>query len=483
MGLCASKEAPPGSGASGEVEIASALHSANKPAPGPAPAGAAAPPQATGAAAPPRSASIAAKAEPAAASAAGGTKEKGKGKPRKYKPNPEDVVHPTMSCGRHAHRDKPGSCLAAYAFDLTDEASVLGEGASGKVVVGKDRKTGKEVAIKVMVKRKLQDEDIAAVSVEVDAMQRTKGHPHVVELFAFFDEPDAFYLAIELVRGGELFTQLASGDAYTEVEARNAMHQAVAAIEWCHRNGVVHRDLKPENILLTEAKRSAAVKVADFGFAKTIRPGSHPLTTPCGTPGYVAPEILKSAGTYGYGLSSDVWSLGVLLFILLSGEPPFYLPTTSMKTGKKLKDEREREAEMFRRIRHGVYHMDNAVWTEVTPEARSLVTSMLTVDPDERPTLMQVQRHPWWTAKLEGSAPLRGAQKHLRVTNGRRKLKRAFNAALVTARLRLALGSFSSKKSEGDDEDGGGAISLVDRLKAAAARDAASGPAASAAST
>lgn len=238
---------------------------------------------------------------------------------------------------------------------------------------------------------------------------------------------------------------------------------------------------QPENILLTEAKRSAAVKVADFGFAKTIRPGSHPLTTPCGTPGYVAPEILKSGGVHGYGLSSDVWSLGVLLFILLSGEPPFYLPTTSMKTGKKLKDEREREAEMFRRIRHGVYHMDNAVWTEVTPEARSLVTSMLTVDPDERPTLMQVQRHPWWSAKLEGSAPLRGAQKHLRMTNGRRKLKRAFNAALVTARLRLALGSFSSKKSDGEED--GRAISLVDRLKAAAARDEAAGSAAAAAST
>lgn len=168
------QEAPPGSGASGEVEIASALHSANKPAQKRPPTGDSAPPKAAGSSGPPRSAGVAATAEPAAASSTGSTKGKVKGKPRKYTPNPEDVVHPTTSCSRHAHRDKAGSCLAAYEFNLTDEASALGEGASGKVVVGKDRKTGKEVAIKVMVKRKLQDEDIAAVSVEVDAMQRVR---------------------------------------------------------------------------------------------------------------------------------------------------------------------------------------------------------------------------------------------------------------------------------------------------------------------
>jgi serine/threonine protein kinase len=145
---------------------------------------------------------------------------------------------------RHTYVHPEGTCLAAYDFDVRNPSTKLGEGASGVVVVGRQRRTGREVAIKVMVKDRLSDEDIAAVAVEVDAMSKLKGHPHVVELFDFFDEPTAFYLAIELVSGGELFTQLASGEAYTEVQARAAMHQMVEAIEWCHRHGVVHRDLK-----------------------------------------------------------------------------------------------------------------------------------------------------------------------------------------------------------------------------------------------
>lgn len=187
---------------------------------------------------------------------------------------------------------------------------------------------------------------------------------------------------------------------------------------------------------MTESRRDAAVKVADYGFAKVVRPGTRPLLTPCGTPGYVAPEILKGKG---HGVDADVWSLGVLLFILLSGEPPFYLPTTSMKHRHKLRTEQERETEMFWRIRHGKYTVDNPVWDEVSPEALDLVKKLLTVDPNVRPTAKQVLRHPWWTKELDSGKPLVGAQKHLRVTNGRRKLKRAFNAALATARLSLAL--------------------------------------------
>jgi calcium/calmodulin-dependent protein kinase I len=233
--------------------------------------------------------------------------------------------------------------------------------------------------------------------------------------------------------------------------------------------------VQPENILLTKPDRAAAVKVADFGFAKAIRPGTRPLTTPCGTPGYVAPEILKGKG---HGVDADVWSLGVLLFILLSGEPPFYLPTTAIKTGKKLKTEAQREAEMFRRIRHGIYAMDNPVWKEVSPAARELVKSMLTVEPKDRPTAKQVLRHEWWSAELRGALPLSGAQKHLRVTNARRKLKRAFNTALAAARLRLALGSPSVKTAASAVADvmahGGAEASAPSTSAKAAASSAAS---------
>lgn len=161
-----------------------------------------------------------------------------------YTPSPSDIVLPTVMASRHKWVHDEGSCLADYDFDIDDSSSRLGEGASGVVVVGCSRRDGKQVAIKVMVKDKLSDEDIAAVAVEVDAMNKVKGHPHCVELYDMYDEPTAFYLAIELVRGGELFTQLASGEPYFEAQAREAMHQMVSAIEWCHRSGVVHRDLK-----------------------------------------------------------------------------------------------------------------------------------------------------------------------------------------------------------------------------------------------
>jgi calcium/calmodulin-dependent protein kinase I len=224
---------------------------------------------------------------------------------------------------------------------------------------------------------------------------------------------------------------------------------------------------QPENILLTESRRDAAVKIADYGFAKVVRPGTRPLLTPCGTPGYVAPEILKGKG---HGVDADVWSLGVLLFILLSGEPPFYLPTTSMKLRHKLRTEQEREAEMFWRIRHGKYTVDNPVWEEVSPEALDLVKKLLTVDPNLRPTAKQVLRHPWWTVELDHGKPLMGAQKHLRVTNGRRKLKRAFNTALATARLQLALKGLraAAAAAEGGDAAASGASAVAEKLRAAA---------------
>jgi serine/threonine protein kinase len=159
---------------------------------------------------------------------------------------------------RHKWVHDEGSCLADYEFDIDDPKTRLGEGASGVVVVGRNRRDSKLVAIKIMLKDKLSDEDIAAVAVEVDAMNKVKGHPHCVELYDMYDEPKGFYLAIELVRGGELFTQLASGEPYFEAQAREAMHQMASAIEWCHRSGVVHRDLKVSRLLFRVARRSDA---------------------------------------------------------------------------------------------------------------------------------------------------------------------------------------------------------------------------------
>jgi calcium/calmodulin-dependent protein kinase I len=167
-----------------------------------------------------------------------------------------------------------------------------------------------------MLKSSLTDEDKAALAVEVKAMQMLNGHPNFVTLYDFFDEETHFYLVLELITGGELFDRICEKERYTEREARACIVQLAAAIQFAHARGVVHRDLKPENILLKSRNNDTSIKLADLGFAKVLSSPTDTMTTPCGTPGYVAPEVLMGRA---YTASCDIWSLGVIFYILLCG--------------------------------------------------------------------------------------------------------------------------------------------------------------------
>ena len=164
--------------------------------------------------------------------------------------------------------------------------------------------------------------------------------------------------------GGELFDRIVEKDHYSESEAANALLPVIDAIKYCHSMGIVHRDLKPENLLYTSPDNSAIIKVTDFGLARFY--DDDVMTTACGTPGYVAPEILLGKG---YGLEVDYWSIGVILYIILCGFPPFY---------------EESNQALFETIKAGSFEFPSPFWDDISDMAKDLVTNCLKVNPSER---------------------------------------------------------------------------------------------------
>ncbi|KAL2602002.1 hypothetical protein AAZV13_10G201100 [Glycine max] len=172
--------------------------------------------------------------------------------------------------------------------------------------------------------RLVTSDDWQSVKLEIEIMTRLSGHPNVVDLKAVYEEEDFVHLVMELCAGGELFHLLEKHGWFSEFEARGLFRHLMQMVLYCHENEVVHRDLKPENILLATRSSSSPIKLADFGLATYIKPGQslHGLV---GSPFYIAPEVLAGA----YNQAADVWSAGVILYILLSGMPPFWGKTKS----------------------------------------------------------------------------------------------------------------------------------------------------------
>ncbi|KAK4529175.1 hypothetical protein CCYA_CCYA01G0032 [Cyanidiococcus yangmingshanensis] len=299
--------------------------------------------------------------------------------------------------------------------------SKLGEGAFAIVYNAYDKVTGEEVAVKVIRKASLDSADVALLSREMHILM-TVQHPNCVATYDIYDAPDAIYIVMEKMKGGELFDRIAAAGAFSERDAAHVFRQLMRGVAYLHSRGIAHRDLKPENLLTTDRDVPPAkmhLKIADFGLANMIGKDTESLMRTCiGTPGYVAPEIVKHQP---YTIKVDCWSAGVILFIMLSGKMPFY--------GKD-------DYEIMRRIVRAQYKFRDSEWAQVSDEAKSLVRSLLQVDPEQRLSAEGALRHPWCTsntlsvASLSSTAGLRAMQEAKR-----NKMKAAVKAAADGTRM------------------------------------------------
>lgn len=241
---------------------------------------------------------------------------------------------------------QPSSDSGMRFDELYRLKGVLGTGAFSTVREGYHRSNGQvSYAVKCINRKKLSEEDEAALLDEVSILKEMK-HVHIIRLYDFFTEPSTYYLVMERMRGGELFDRIVAKAYYNEKEARDTCKIVLDAVGYCHKNHVAHRDLKPENLLLLSENDDSAVKIADFGFAKKVYE-KNSLTTQCGTPGYVAPEILEGTP---YDERADMWSVGVILYILLGGYPPFIEST---------------QRDLFRKIRKGEYEFHEGMYCDM----------------------------------------------------------------------------------------------------------------------
>lgn len=274
------------------------------------------------------------------------------------------------------HKTILGTNQASNLKDQYTLGEQLGWGQFGIIRACSDRLTGEVLACKSIAKDRLvTQEDVRSIKLEFEIMTRLSGHPNVVDLKAVYEEEDYVHLVMELCAGGELFHQLEKYGRFSEDKARVLFRQLMQVVTYCHDNGVVHRDLKPENILLSTKASSSPIKLADFGLATYIKPGQN-LHGTVGSPFYIAPEVL----TGGYNQAADVWSAGVILYILLSGMPPFWGKTKSR---------------IFDAVRAADLRFPSDPWDCVSESAKELIRGMLCRDPSQRLTAQQVLDHAW----------------------------------------------------------------------------------------
>ncbi|XP_051990169.1 MAP kinase-interacting serine/threonine-protein kinase 2-like [Xyrauchen texanus] len=330
---------------------------------------------------------------------------------RHDKPSSQPIDIPDA---KKRNKKKKKRCRATDSFSgrfedvykLQDD--VLGEGAYAVVQTCINLITNKEYAVKIIEKR--PGHSRSRVFREVEMLYQCQGHRNILELVEYFEEEDKFYLVFEKLRGGSILTHIHRRQHFNEQEASIVVQDIASALDFLHNKGMAHRDLKPENILCEHSDRISPVKICDFDLGSGIKlnsdssPISTPdLLTPCGSAEYMAPEVVEAFNEEAsiYDKRCDLWSLGVILYIMLSGYPPF-VGHCGTDCGWDWGEPCQAcQSMLFESIQEGKYEFPEKDWARISPAAKDLISKLLVRDAKDRLSAAQVLWHPW----VKGCAP------------------------------------------------------------------------------
>ncbi|PKK69738.1 serine/threonine-protein kinase aurora-1-like protein [Rhizophagus irregularis] len=257
-----------------------------------------------------------------------------------------------------------------WHLDDFEMGNPLGEGRFGRVYMAREKDSKKIVAIKVIFKKEFRENNmIEQLKREVEIQSHLR-HSNILRLYGYFHDKHRVFLVLEYAENGELYKNLQKDGPFTEHKAASYISQIAAALVYLQKKKVIHRDMKPENILLSS---DGKIKISDFGWAIHTPDASQRRMTFCGTPDYLAPEMIKDMG---YGQKIDAWALGVLCYEFLVGEPPFMV-------------------EDLRETYQKIATVDYKIPDQISLEAKDLISSLLQSDPEKRLPLDQVTTHPW----------------------------------------------------------------------------------------
>ncbi|KAJ8395074.1 hypothetical protein AAFF_G00035300 [Aldrovandia affinis] len=300
----------------------------------------------------------------------------------------------------------------------------LGEGSFSEVRVARHRSSQRLVAVKCIHKRALKGKE-ALLENEI-AVLRKIDHENIVSLEETFETPTKLYLVMTLVTGGELLDRILERGNYTEKDASRVIQQVLEAIRHLHQLGIVHRDLKPENLLYESPLEDSKIVISDFGLSKMEEQGV--LSTACGTPAYVAPELLQQKT---YGKEVDLWAIGVISYILLCGYPPFY---------------HENDTQLYRLIVEAEYEFDSPYWDDISESAKDFISHLLQTCPETRYDCEQALQHSWISGGEALEKNIHGSvSEQIQKNFVKSQWKRAFNATVVVCHL-------AKKTQAGGDE-------------------------------
>lgn len=303
-----------------------------------------------------------------------------------------EIVHQDLcgGAGHHAHekrilycrssteREKWVTALqhAAHVVPIEDDYVIgkeLGRGRFSVVCECVHKETKKHCAVKIIDKATIEPEEKSLLRTEI-AVLKLVNHPNIIKLEGLYESKNHLYIVMEMLKGGELFERIVGRPRFSELEAARLLRPLLESVAYLHDLGIVHRDLKPENILCGEELED--LKIADFGLSKMILP-KEKMDAACGTLSYVAPEVLTMQG---YGKEADLWSVGVIMFLLLCGKLPF---------------DGEDHNEIIRSTIQADLKVNPNVWNKLTEDAKSLITSLLNKNPKERITARESLKHPF----------------------------------------------------------------------------------------